>query len=296
MTTTFRASGPTSTVTQDLGLLAEFRGTWVGSGFNLIGRPFFNNTPPFFLELNATHETLEFAAIGGDIPNRGSKEPDINLHALRYLQRVTDCTLHTGIHIEPGLWVRVPPTTAPSAGETYVRQATIPHGDALLAQSTFATTVNGGPNIQPVNSFPFTGVVPALNADPATPVTDPAYLAQYLNGKLPQDCLPKALDPAKTIKDPTEVIRADIAGQTITSTVVIAITTVTPGNPSGSIVNIPFVQQNANATQMDAIFWIETVVRPDGQKYLQLQYVQRVILDFIGIHWPHVSVATLVKQ
>jgi hypothetical protein len=233
MTMAFRASGPTSTVTQDLGLLAEFRGTWVGSGFNLIGRPFFNNAPPFFLELNATNETLEFSAIGGDIPNRGSKESDINLHGLRYLQRVSDCTLHSDIHIEPGLWVRVPPTTAPNAGETYVRQATIPHGDALLAQSTFATTVNGG--------------LPALNADPATPVTDSAYLAQYLNGKLPPDCLPKALDPAKTIKDPTEVIRADIAGQTITSTVVIAITTVTPGNPAGSIVNIPFVQQNANA-------------------------------------------------
>jgi hypothetical protein len=47
---------------------------------------------------------------------------------------------------------------------------------------------------------------------------------------------------------------------------------------------------------MDAIFWIETVQRPDGRKFLQLQYVQRVILDFIGIHWPHISVATLVKH
>jgi hypothetical protein len=47
---------------------------------------------------------------------------------------------------------------------------------------------------------------------------------------------------------------------------------------------------------MDAIFWIETVQLADGSSFLQLQYVQRVILDFLGIHWPHISVATLVKQ
>ncbi|MFZ0481175.1 MAG: hypothetical protein WAL71_18695 [Terriglobales bacterium] len=54
---------------------------------------------------------------------------------------------------------------------------------------------------------------------------------------------------------------------------------------------------------MDAIFWIETVQPTDGgDPFLQLQYVQRVILDFPPapnaaiIHWPHISVATLVKQ
>jgi hypothetical protein len=53
---------------------------------------------------------------------------------------------------------------------------------------------------------------------------------------------------------------------------------------------------------MDAIFWVETVQPIDGDPFLQLQYVQRVILDFPVkpngsiIHWPHISVATLVKQ
>ena len=28
----------------------------------------------------------------------------------------------------------------------------------------------------------------------------------------------------------------------------------------------------------------------------QLQYTQLVMLDFNGIHWPHVTVGTLVKQ
>jgi hypothetical protein len=66
--------------------------------------------------------------------------------------------------------------------------------------------------------------------------------------------------------------------------------------PSGGITNIPFVVQNANATQMDAIFWIEKVLQPDGSTFMQLQYTQTVILNFLGINWPHVSVATLVKQ
>lgn len=61
--------------------------------------------------------------------------------------------------------------------------------------------------------------------------------------------------------------------------------------------NIPFVIKNANASQMDAIFWIEKVTNPTflTRNFLQLQYVQRVILDFAGLHWPHVSVATLIK-
>jgi hypothetical protein len=29
---------------------------------------------------------------------------------------------------------------------------------------------------------------------------------------------------------------------------------------------------------------------------VQLQYTQTVILNFLGINWPHISVATLLKQ
>jgi hypothetical protein len=140
MPTTFRASGPLTTIPSDLklGLLGDLPGTFIGSGFNLIARPDRQNNRPFFLELNATQEILEFDNIGGDIPNRGSIQSDIHLHGVRYLQRVADCTTHSAIHLEPGLWIHVPPTTDPPViAETYVRQATIPHGDSVLAQSTF---------------------------------------------------------------------------------------------------------------------------------------------------------------
>ena len=59
----------------------------------------------------------------------------------------------------------------------------------------------------------------------------------------------------------------------------------------------------ANAARLDAIFWIEKVADPSGGPipFIQLQYVQRVILSFPPaagapiIQWPHISVATLVK-
>jgi len=157
-------------------------------------------------------------------------DPTALLHAVHYLQTVLDCADNSFIHNEQGLWVHVP-ATKEDASDTYVRQATIPQGDSLLAQSTFTLDVKAGPKIDPVDSFPF---------DQAQPIPG--------------------------LNDVTH--------------------------------HIPFVVQNANASQMDAIFWIENVTssnHPDGS-FLQLQYVQRVILDFDNKHWPHFSVATLVKS
>ncbi len=291
--TGFRAGRPYSEVAAGLGLLTEFQGTWRGNGFNITARPFFQSNPPFFLELNATQETLDFTAITGDIPNRGSLQPDINLHGLRYLQQVIDADTNTGIHIEPGLWLRVPATQEPPAPETYVRQATVPHGDSLVAQSFWAAEVTGYPTIDPVNAYPFQGpVIPGLNTDSTDPVTNPAYLAQYLDGPLPTTGLPRGLDPVATIKDPTLVLNAQNAGQTIDRTIVLKISTVAP---AGGILNIPFVTKNANAVQLDAIFWLERVRHPRGGHFMQMQYVQRVILDFNNIHWPHFAVSTLLR-
>ena len=62
----------------------------------------------------------------------------------------------------------------------------------------------------------------------------------------------------------------------------------TSSNPPGG---------NAKATEVEATFWIETIAGKGGNPDVhQLQYTQRVQLDFNGIHWPHVTVATLQKQ
>jgi hypothetical protein len=295
----FRAGSPATAAIDLLGLLHNLPGHWTGKGFNMIARPARQGNPAnptFFLELNGTQETLEFTTIGGDIPNRGEIEPTALLHGVHYLQTVSDCEDNSFIHKEPGLWIHVP-KTAENTSDTYVRHATIPHGNSLAAQSTFFTTVAGGPHIEPVDSFPFplTDPIPPLNDVKHKTIADPKYVGPYLNDPLPPECMPKGLNAAQTIKDPTEVLRAQIRGQTIVETVVIAISTAPL--EFGGIVNIPFLVKNANATQMDAIFWIEKVKNPTypDREFMQLQYVQRVILDFDNIHWPHVSVATLAK-
>jgi hypothetical protein len=275
----------------------------MGTGFNMISRPDFQQQKPFFLEINGTQETLEFTKIGGQIPNRGSKQDDILLNGVHYLQEVSDCASHGALHIEPGLWIYIPATTVPKVtNPTVVRQATIPHGDSLLAQSTLLLDVATGPTIDPVDALPFTDPqIPPLNGTPKNRITDKDYLAQFSQGTLSTCCLPPGVTVNAAVVDPTEVLRAAIKGQNIVHTVVIAISTAAVAGSSG-ILNIPFVVSNANALQMDAIFWIETVQPSNGEVFLQLQYVQRVILDFppapnaANIHWPHISVATLVKQ
>jgi hypothetical protein len=286
-----RASHPHRDFAQHLGALAELAGTWAGSGFNVMSLPDFDSQPPstgpkaFRIKLNATRELLQFIPIGGPIPNRGvatdlpnaTGQTDINLFGLTYLQRVSDAVTNEALHIEPGIWVNVPASAVlPVQGPTVVRMGTIPHGDSLLAQSTTVLTVPSGPKIDPVDSRP------------VGPGVTPAYLAGF---NTPVPPLPPGLLPAWVV-DPNQALIAAIAGQTITQTVVLVIST----RPTGGIVNIPFVVSNANATRLDAIFWIETVAQPDGSHFMQLQYTQTVILNFLGIDWPHISVATLVKQ
>lgn len=208
----FRASASAAPANPDLGLLHNLPGRWIGKGFNLIARPArqgVSANPPLFLELNGTQETLEFTAIGGDVPNRGDIETTALLHAVHYLQTVADCADNTFIHKEPGLWLHVP-ATGENPSETYVRQAVIPHGDSLLAQSSFVTTVSGGPSIKPVISFPFplTDPIPGLNDTTHTTITSPRYIGPFLNDPIPVECLPSGLDATTTIKDPTEVLRA----------------------------------------------------------------------------------------
>ncbi|APR75302.1 Hypothetical protein A7982_00648 [Minicystis rosea] len=295
-----RIAPPSKNVLDQLGLLSELSGSWVGSGFNLIARPDKHNGKPFFLQLNATVETLDFSPIGGKVPNRGSEQDDVFLHGLHYLQRVSDAATFAALHIEPGFWLHVPPSAVPDVPENYVRQAVIPHGDSLIAQSIAFADVRSGPILDPVDAFPFVikpGVpIPGLNKVPNPDiVTGNDYLAQFTPPALPPG-LPEGLDPAEVVRDPVAILREAIRGQEITRTVVISVSSAAGQGDQGGIVNIPFIRANANAIQLDAIFWVETV-RLDAENELQqLQYVQRVVLDFGGIHWPHISVATLVKQ
>ncbi len=68
----------------------------------------------------------------------------------------------------------------------------------------------------------------------------------------------------------------------------------------GGVANTAFLQgspeekPNAQTALVRATFWIETVGRPvGGPDFHQLQYTETVLLNFNGLSWPHISVATL---
>lgn len=271
---------------------------WTGTGFNLIAVPNAGrgpNDPIFKLLLNATKETLIFSAVKPDAQDRGEGKRPVSLPTAVYRQTITDVRDNTTIHEEPGLWGHAPKTD--DNQDTFFRLASTPHGDCLLAQSTFFGPETYELDLEHVttNTFPFPQAdrIPDLSADPANPL-DEQYLGQYLRpgATFPSEFLPKGLDPAETIKNPTKVLLSGIKGQAIAETDVIVIST-KPTQPTG-ILNIPVAASTAEAVQMDAIIWIRKGKDGgSGKPAYLLQYLQRVILDFEGIHWPHVSVATL---
>ena len=301
MTTTnfaLRAGAPHEKQTDRLGLLNELSGTWVGHGVNLISKPGHDVKEPFVLQINRTFETLTFDPINAPIPNRGSVEHDITIFGLGYEQRVTDATTNGLLHTERGMWINTKPVHQQT--QHISRLSTIPHGDSLLAQG-LAARFPSGPVIAPISSVP-------IKVQDGQPMGEGYFPPERM--VLPQvnpAPIPDGFDPL----DPNQELLKAIAGQTITDTVVLEVSTDEhpttfppdlPGPYGGGILNIPFVTRNANATSLQAKFWIETVTPKDGPPFLQLQYSQRVMLVFPDkpkggtmIIWPHISVATLVK-
>lgn len=144
-----------------------------------------------------------------------------------------------------------------------------PHGNSVFVQGPFLV-VQGGPHDRPRSP-------PAHRTGGERAVHCP-----YGTGPFPP-----GFDPT----NPNQTLVDAIAGQDIASTVVLQFATCN----AGGIVNIPFITANANTIQLDAIFWIETVQGASGPSLL-LHYTQTIILDFEGIQWPHITLATLIKQ
>jgi hypothetical protein len=288
----------------DLGPLAQLigpdgKGKWQGYGFNTIWRPhpLAEGGQDRFLELNSTSEQLEFSRIPGKIPNRGLLMPDINMFGLTYLQQIEGVDPPEGLHIEPGIWANVPPTTNPAVEATVVRMASIPHGTTILAQGKFLT-VEGGPHIIENNIIPFKiGDPPPTNADFAAAEAIFTELNLAVNTPFRQK---SAAVTQEMVENPNSVLLKDIQGQDIKSTTVLIISSKHEPVPGGGTANTAFLEAassppggNAKAVEVEAIFWIETVAgAPDR---VQLQYTQLVQLDFNGLRWPHVTVATLQK-
>jgi hypothetical protein len=302
-----------------LGPLAELPGpgdtpgVWVGHGFNAIWRPHQLSTgQDRFLELNLTDDKIVFTRIDGDIPNRGLDMPDINMHGVTYMQQINEAgNPAAGLHVEPGIWAVVPQTSNPAEPQTVVRMASIPHGTVINAQGVFQV-IPGGPQIIPNNNIlPFFFNTPApTNAQfdeiaqtfPELDLSIPTQFRQEPAGI-------SQADLQNIVKNPNSVLQnalhQSLQGTSMESRTFLRISTTNSViKGGGGTANTAFLTSstdpnvgNARATEMQATFWIETIAGTGGQPAkLQLQYTQLVMLDFNGIHWPHVTVGTLVKQ
>jgi hypothetical protein len=222
------------------------------------------------------------------------------MHGITYMQKIADANLNAGLHVEPGIWATVPPTQNPPEPATVVRMASIPHGTSLLAQGQGGQSA-GAPTILNNNITPFV-------------IGDPTQLINFPESNL---SLPSNFrsPPAQLVgitqgmvDNPNSVLQAALQGQNITRTVTLQVST-DPAPPivGGGIANTAFLAgtppagantgPNSFAVTASSTFWIESVAgQGGGPGFLQLQYTQLVLLNFNGLSWPHVSVATLRKQ
>jgi hypothetical protein len=285
-----------------LGPLAHLPGTWKGHGFNTIWRPH-HLQQDRFLELNLTTEKIVFTRINGPIPNRGLLMADINMFGITYMQQISETSSGIGLHIEPGIWAHVPATSHPNEPPTVVRMASIPHGTVILAQGVTDFLEGGPPVIPPNNIIPFPiGTVPPSNSD------FPTAEGQFPELNLSIATAFRHASPGVTetmVRNPNSVLESAIQGRPMKHRTFMHIsTTQHPIRGGGGTRNTAFLAGeadppggNAKAVEVDAKFWIETL--PGGAGHpdiLQLQYSQLVQLDFNGLRWPHVTVATLRKQ
>ncbi len=292
-----------------LGPLAELPGTWVGHGFNAIWRPHRVSTgQDRFLELNLTDETIVFTEINGPIPNRGLAMPDINMFGVTYMQQISEANQPTqGLHVEPGIWANVPQTSDPAEPPTVVRMASIPHGTVILAQGISQVLAGGPQHIPDNNILPFFfHTPPPANSDfhqvaLTFPELDLSISTQF-RFESPNVTQNMVTNPNSVLQ---QALQSSLAGTHMKSRTFLHIsTTNNPIQGGGGTANTAFLasshnppQGNARAASVDATFWIETIAGTGGNPDVhQLQYTQLVMLDFNGIHWPHVTVGTLRKQ
>ena len=287
----YRAVPPHQSMADNLGPLQDLPGFWEGTGFSLIARPDFaaSSGNGIFLQLNMLRETIEFTTIGSPVHNRGSVQDDISIYGVTYLHRVTDARTGGALHIEPGMWLNIPPTTDPPADASIARLATIPHGNAVCTVGFTQNVVldNKPPTIPPANTVPFKigGDAPAAGTKNPFAEYDLGTASPFRSDPLPAGITQDIID------DPNVLLRSALNGQALTR----VLRLITSTAPAGGVGNIPFIVGNADTPSLESVFAIEAVLGPGGDEFLQLQYSQTVLLNFRGMSFPHVTVGTLIK-
>ena len=272
--------------------------TWSGPGFNMLWRPNHGQSgkKPYFLQLMFITETFVFTEIAGAIANRGSVQDDIAIGGVKYSQQSLDTFDGSGQHDEGGHWLNVPATKNPTAPSSVVRIGSVPHGVGFVLQGV--PEEQTPPVIPNLSISPFPIGLPGNQLqlpeeDLGWPSTSRTRLERVAG--LDQDHL----------DNPSLFLSDALAGKTILDATMMEVVPPGPDDAlvGGGISNIAFLTgtgspplggPNAFTSYVESTFWIERIKAPtEGNDFDQLQYYQRVLLNFMGMSFPHITVATL---
>ena len=319
-----RAFDPAAEDVRDLGPLQHLPGLWKnvtkegsltdGRGWNLIALPFAQDDhPPYRLLMNQYNEELRFSFIDDMVPNRGIEFPPLTkdqfVVTLDYQQAIRQFAAEDDagtplagekdlpIHHEPGLFLHM--LNQRTDEIDCARLATIPHGNSAIAIGKSKSYAGPPQNIEDASGFP-EGVVPPdvdINdaVDAATEVTD------YLNPYRKFTVAPfRGIFSAKT---PFDTLRGALSLLDVKRTTELRMTT---DLKEAGIVNIPFIERQADANLMRSVFYVMELngeLGPDGNPRMALAYTQFIFLDFFPrrdgeaglIRWPHISINLMEK-
>ena len=318
-----------------LGPLQNLPGIWHsrGRGWNMIALPvakaFTDGSfpPPYRVLMNQYSENLRFTTVSTKVPNRGIKpgpggaaDATQFAVALDYQQTVsqdvaedfpkTDLAGDAGedIHHEPGLWLNM--VNELTNGLDIARLASVPHGNSVLALGR-SDHYDGGAREMP----PLIGAIPITSGLPIGHLPldfdEDRYMApyhHYIANPFMGNVSGVPGFPGFNPKDMNEILRfAHGDGSNVANTTQL---TVDSRIESGGVVNIPFIEKQADAVSMKSTFWIqemkdlETDGPRKGKSRQRLLYSQVVMLEFFAprqdglpgrIEWPHISINTLDK-
>ena len=281
----------------------------------MIALPFSGSPSGYRLLMNQFEETLTVTVADKGVPNRGfGSRPDPatgdqTIIALDYEQLISQIAVDDfpvtnltraipkPIHHEPGLFLNM--ANKVTNDLVIARLGTIPHGDSVLALGR-VTHVEGPPVIPQFSGLPI-GLGPEdevlTDVDPANPLYMDPYKHFHHHPFLGTLAPPfPGFDPV----DPIALLILGAQGLPIARSTVLDFDTTLE---TGGIINIPFIKDTANATQMRSIFWIHELSDKDanGDPVMIMQYAQIVMLEFFRRHdgqpglikWPHVSINTM---
>jgi hypothetical protein len=292
-----------------------------GRGWNLIALPFaeegqFRN---YRLLENQYNEVLRFDKVDDAVPNRGisderpAENTDQEVAALDYQQQIKQIVAkdvsESGIagdqmlpiHHEPGFFLHMKKQTV--NGFNIARLATVPHGNSATAIG-ISREFDGRPNIPNLSGFP-----EGVTADDITEAVDAAtapnsYLFPYnIFTKNPFTGVVQVPNfPGFSPSNANLLLQGGVPVNVARTTELKMETDVL----EAGIVNIPFIERQADATLMRSTFWIMELDQIDektGKPKLILAYSQFIFLDFFPrrdgvpglIRWPHISINMMEK-